>query len=70
MAQLVREWLKSCEQCVKESRNDSNLTRPPQKNPNEHIIAPNNAMKIDLVPELPPSGGYENIVTAQDVFSC
>ena len=26
-------------------------------------------MKIDLVPGLPPSGGYENIVTAMDVFS-
>ena len=26
-------------------------------------------MQIDLVPELPPSGGYESIVTAMDVFS-
>ena len=26
-------------------------------------------MQIDLVLELPPSGGYENIVTAKDVFS-
>ena len=26
-------------------------------------------MQIDLVPELPPFGGYENIVTALDVFS-
>ena len=26
-------------------------------------------MQIDLVPEIPPSGGYENIVTAMDVFS-
>ena len=26
-------------------------------------------MQIDLVPELPPSGGYENIVTAMDLFS-
>ena len=26
-------------------------------------------MQIDLVPRLPPSGGYENIVTAMDVFS-
>ena len=26
-------------------------------------------MQIDLVPELPPFGGYENIVTAKDVFS-
>ena len=26
-------------------------------------------MQIDLLPELPPSGGYENIITAVDVFS-
>ena len=26
-------------------------------------------MQIDLVPELPPAGGYENIVTAMNVFS-
>ena len=25
-------------------------------------------MQIDLVPGLPPSGGYENIVTAMEVF--
>ena len=27
-------------------------------------------MQIDLMPESPPTGGYENIVTAMDVFSC
>ena len=39
------------------------------QNPNDYIAAPENAMQIDLVPGLPPSGGYENIVTATDVFS-
>ena len=42
---------------------------PPPQNPNEHVTAPEDAMQIDLVPELPPSGGYTNIVTAMDVFS-
>ena len=69
MAQLIREWVKSCEQCIKESRNDRSLTRPPLQNHNEHITVPGDAMQFDLVPELPPSGGYENIVTAKDVFS-
>ena len=59
----------SCKQCIRESRIDRSLTRPPLQNPNEHITAPEDAMQIDLVPELPPSGGYENIVTAMDVFS-
>ena len=69
MAQLFREWVMSCEQCIRESRIERSLTRPPLQNPNEHITAPEDAMQIDLVPELPPSGGHENIVTAMDVFS-
>ena len=59
----------SCEQCIKESRIHRSLTRPPLQNPNEHITAPEDALQIELVPELPPSGGYEDIVTAMHVFS-
>ena len=69
MAQLIREWVKSCEQCIRESRIDRSLTRPPLQNPNEHISAPEDAMQIDFLPELPPSGGYENIVAAMGVSS-
>ena len=54
MTQLIREWVISCEQCIRESRIDRSLTRPPLQNPNEHITAPEDAMQIDLVPELPP----------------
>ena len=68
MAQLIREWVMSSEQCIRESRIDHSLTRLPLQNPNEHITAPEDAMQIDLVPELPPSDGYANIVTAVDVF--
>ena len=59
----------SCEQCPKESRINPRLTRPPLQNPNEYITAPEYAMQIDLVPGLPPIGGFENMVTAMDVFS-
>ena len=69
MAQLIRDWVMSCEQRIRESRVDRSLTRPPLQNPNEHITAPDDAMQHDLVPELPPSGGNEDIVTAMDVFS-
>ena len=69
MAKLIRQWVMSCEQCIRESRVDHRLTRPALQNPSEHITAPKDAMQIDLVPQLPSSGGYENIVTATDVFS-
>ena len=58
----------SCEQCLRDSRINPGLT-PPLQNANEYITAPEVAMQIGLVPGLPPFGGYENIVTAMDVFS-
>ena len=35
----------------------------------EWDLGPEDAMQIDLLPNLPPSGGHENITTAMDVFS-
>ena len=69
MAQLISEWVMSCKQCLTESRINRRLTCPPLKNPKEYITAPEDTMQIDLLPELPLSGGYENIVTAMDVSS-
>ena len=59
----------SSDYCLKESQIKHRLTRFPLQNPNEYITAPDDAMQIGLVPGLPPFGGYENIVTAMDVFS-
>ena len=55
---------------ITEPRIDCNLSRIPLQKPKEHITAPKDAMQLDLVPELPRSGGNENIVTAMDVFCC
>ena len=59
----------SCKQCIRESGIDCSFTRLPLQDPTAHITALEDAMEIDLVPEIPPRGGYENIVTAMDVFS-
>ena len=74
MAQLIKDWVFSCGQCLREARFNLRLTPPPPpppplQNPNEYITAAEDAMQTDLVPGLPPSGGYENIVTPIDVFS-
>ena len=69
MAKLIKQWVSSSEQCIRKSRVDDKLTRAALHNPNEHITALDDAMQIDLIPEIPPSGGYESLVTAMDVFS-
>ena len=35
MAQLIREWIMSCEQCIRESGTDRGFTHPPLRNPNQ-----------------------------------
>ena len=69
MAKHIREWVMSCEQCIKKSLINRSFTRPPLQNPIEYITAPEDAMQIDLLPGLPPFDGYESIVTAMVVFS-
>ena len=35
----------------------------------EWDLGPEDALQIDLLPNLPPNGGYDNVITALDVFS-
>ena len=69
MAKLIRQGVMSCQQCIRGSRVGGGLTQSALQNPSEDITPTEDAMQIDLVPELPPSGGYENLVTAMGVFS-
>ena len=68
MAQLIGKWVKSCEQCVKESRIDNKITRSPLPNPSEQKTGPEDAMQVELLQELPPAGGNEKVLTAMEVF--
>ena len=68
-ATYVRNWVRDCEICIQDKR--INITRiiPELIHIPEWDLGPEDLMQIDLLPELPPSGGYENIITAIDVFS-
>ena len=69
MAALLKKWVMSCDQCIEESRIDCRLDRPHRQNPCEHTTGRDNAMRVDLVPELPPYGDYQKTVKVMDVFS-
>ena len=70
MAKYVKKWVERCEQCARDKR-VPNATITPEilLNLPERDLGPEDAMQIDLLPNLPPSGGYENVLTAIDVFS-
>ena len=69
MAKHVKKWVEGCEECAKDKRVPNATITPELVNLPEWDLGPEDAMQIDLLPNLPPSGGFENVLTAIDVFS-
>ena len=69
IAPYVRNWVRDCEICIHDKRINNTRITPELFHIPEWDLGPEDLMQIDLLPELPPSGGYENIITAIDVFS-
>ena len=69
IATYVRNWVRDCEICIQDKRINNTRITPELIHIPEWDIGPEDLMQIELLPELPPSGGYENIITAKDVFS-
>ena len=68
-ATYVRNWVRNCEICNHDKRIKITRITPELFHIPEWDLGPEDLLQIDLLPELPPSGGYENIITAIDVFS-
>ena len=69
IAAYVRNWVRGCEICIQDKRINNTRVTPEVFHIPDWDLGPEDIMQIDLLPELPPSGGYENIITAIDVFS-
>ena len=68
-ATYVRNWNRDCELCIQDKRITNARITPELIHSPEWDLGPEDLMQIDLLPDLPPSGGYDNIITAIDVFS-
>ena len=69
MAKHVKKWVESCETCARDKRVPNNTITPELLNRPEWNLGPEDAMQIDLLPNLPTSGAYQTVKTAIDVFS-
>ena len=69
MAKHVKKWVEGCEQCARDKRVPNETITPELLNLPEWDLRPEDAMQIDLLPNLPPSGGFEIVLTAINVFS-
>ena len=68
IATYVRNWVRDCEICIPDKRINNTRITPEIIHIPEWDLGPEDLMQIDLLPELLPNGGYENIITAIDVF--
>ena len=69
LAKRIRQWVMQCEDCIKYKRINNSQIRPKMINNTEHVLGPEDILEIDILPNLPSSAGYQNIVTMIDVFS-
>ena len=69
IAKHVKKWVDGCEICARDKRVPNTLITPELLNLPEWDRGPQDAMQIDLLPNLPTSGGYQTVMTAIDVFS-
>ena len=69
IATYVKNWVRDCEKCIQDKRINNTRITPELIHIPEWDLGPEDLMQVDLLPEIPPSGGYENIITAIDVSS-
>ena len=68
MAKHVKKWVEGCETCARDKRVPNNTITPELLNLPEWDLGPEDAMQIDLLPNLPTSSGYQTVMTAIDFF--
>ena len=69
LAKRIRQWVMQSEDCIKYKRINNSQIRSKLINATEHVLGPEDILEIDILPNLPNSAGYQNIVTMIDVFS-
>ena len=62
VAKHVKKQVEGCEKCAKDKRVQNNAITPELPNLPEWDLAPEDAMQIDLLPNLPTSGGYQTVI--------
>ena len=59
----------NCQMCIQNKGINNDLLKTELLNCPEWDLGPEDILQMDILPNLPPSGGFDNIITAIDVFS-
>ena len=69
LAKHIKNWVQNCHMCIQNKRINNDLLKTELLNCPEWDLGPEDVLQMDILPNLPPSGGFDNIITAIDVFS-
>ena len=69
MAKCIKKWVSNCQICIQTKHINNDLLRTELRNCPEWDRGPEDILKMDILPNFPPSGEYNLIITAIDVFS-
>ena len=69
LAKHIKNWVQNCQMCIQNKRINNDLLKTELLSCPEWDLGPEDFLQMDILPNLPPSGGFDNIITAIDVFS-
>ena len=69
IGKYVRYWVEQRETCITDKRIKKTKLKRQLLNVFEWDMGQENAMQLEIFPELQLSGGYKNIVTGKEIFS-
>ena len=69
LAKHIKNWVQNCQMCIQNKRINNDLLKTELLNCPEWDLGPEDILQMDILPNLPPSGGFDNIITAIDLFS-
>ena len=69
IAKYIKKWVTNCQTCIQNKRLNNDLLRTELLNCPEWDLGPEDILQMDILPNLPTSGGYDHIITGIGVFS-
>ena len=69
IAKYIRTWVTKRQMCIQNKRINNDRLKTELLNCPEWDLGPEDILQVDILPNLFPSGGYDNEITAIDAFS-
>ena len=69
IASYVRNWVREFEVCMQNKQISGTRMTPETVHVPEKVVGPEGFVQINLLPEAPPGGCMDNVISTTDIFS-